>query len=355
MSLVNDVLRQIDNKSDIKSDGLSVAAVSRNEKSGTNIKTNILLLVTAFLLSMTVALIVDAIRHKNEIANVRAKQLTQKPLEKTQDDLLLKSEVEKDYLDEYEYSLRDIIDDAEPVANIKKLGASDQKEPARQDDIIAETHISKQPIAAYKTKSSVKSEEKTPNKRQAKDTTFVKTVAAQKKETSHPRVNDFVITRDASALYNKSLSYFKNKQYAQSIDSIRKAIKFQGREKYYLLLLRNYLKTQDKQRFLSEISIQKFSSLAWLSSVASGLYMFSEYSSAEIYFSKVVSLSSKNMRWKIAQAINYESGKKLLEAKKIYQLILVDNTISLQQRRQIETKYQQIEEQLINKGANDGS
>lgn len=324
MSLINDVLRQVDNRSKAQGDGLSFGYVGHEGervRSG-NKKIHYWLLavivgVAAFLITNNLSLFISS---KPEVSSFKTSMVNDGS--SFEDNAFVMDEDEE--IDDFDEALL-LLDIEEGIeeSNVEYI------EPAKVETLnIFKKNEEKsiEPVKEIKSIASV--DPKKAIKKVADEPRQQKTV----KKTRNTGIDE----------YNKALAHFNRSEYSQAIHWSNQAILESKKEAYFQLLLRSYLASRNKPKFISVASDNDYASYSWLSIKASGMHLFDEHQEAIEAFKALIAKGNNTEKWKIALALSYESVGEIDNARTVYKNLLDIHLLSDGQKKQIKNKLTQL-------------
>jgi len=334
MSLVNDVLRELDDRSERPGHGLSFPGLIINKEAAIRRPYQSLLVIIIFIL--VVILSIQLIYNKplmqllfsnldtNEVSELIGHEFDSvKPEERA---LVIKS---SEHLD-------DRLELNKSIA-LKEVRVSEE---LKQPPIYIEQNpsTSKELNSSLKLKASAKS--KAPSKYNAPMPIEVieeSIVAIEKVEVA------------GKYHYQRAIKEYKQLRYTSALISINSAIGESEDEKYQVLKARILLKQQDNLGFLQFIQQRSDNtSLHWFQLVAPGLQLLSYYELSNQYYLQLIKQQPESIKWPLAMALNYSKLNKIDKTLGIYQKILQSSLLSTKQKKWILSQIQSMD-QLMGK------
>jgi hypothetical protein len=134
--------------------------------------------------------------------------------------------------------------------------------------------------------------------------------------------------------YQLALKAYKRKQSTTALYWINLAIAEQANEKYQLLKARVYLQQNDGDSFY-ELVLQQADnhSLSWYQLVAPGLQIFSYHELSNTYYTQLIKQQPKQVKWQLAMALNFSKLKQFDKTTEVYQSLLQSSLLSNKQRQ----------------------
>jgi tetratricopeptide (TPR) repeat protein len=150
--------------------------------------------------------------------------------------------------------------------------------------------------------------------------------------------------------YQRAIKEYKQQRFSAALASINSAIKESQDEKIKVFKARILLKQKDAVGFLNFIQQQsKNSSLNWFQLVAPGLQLLSYYELSNQYYSQLIKKQPENIKWPLAMALNYSKLNQQDKTQGIYQSLLKSSLLSMKQKKWILSQVQNMNKSLGNK------
>lgn len=150
-----------------------------------------------------------------------------------------------------------------------------------------------------------------------------------------------------SMLYQRAIREYKQHRYSAALIDINAAINKNSDEKYQVLKARILLKQKDELGFLQFVKQERGNaSLNWFQLVAPGLQLLSYYELSNQYYLQLIKQQPDNIKWPLAMALNYSSLGKVAKTHQIYQNLLTSNQLSMKQKQWISSQVQSLEKSL---------
>jgi tetratricopeptide (TPR) repeat protein len=147
--------------------------------------------------------------------------------------------------------------------------------------------------------------------------------------------------------YQAAIIEYKQQRYTSALSSLDKAINESDDEKYQVFKARILLKQKDGIGFLSFIQQQADNtSLNWFQLVAPGLQLLSYYELSNQYYLQLIKQQPENIQWPLAMAINYSKLNQKNKTYAIYQSLLKSSLLSMKQRVWINSQVQSVDSQF---------
>lgn len=144
--------------------------------------------------------------------------------------------------------------------------------------------------------------------------------------------------------YQLALKAYKKKQSTIAMNWIDQAIEKGFDEKYSILKARIFIqKKSADDLFQYVLSQDKNSSLDWFKLVAPGLQMFGFYQLSNQYYTQLVNQQPKQAKWQLAMALNYSRLGLDNETYAIYKTLAASPVLSGQQKKWVLAKLNRME------------
>lgn len=142
--------------------------------------------------------------------------------------------------------------------------------------------------------------------------------------------------------YQKALQLFIDDNLKLSDQYIKLAIKKNNLEKYHALQARIYIKQKDSDKFYSLVKDHPNNSLDWFKLIAPGLQLFSYYQLSNKYYYSLAEVEPDQIRWKLAIALNYSRLGDDVKAISTYKELYESDQVSNQQRQWLIQKIERL-------------
>jgi tetratricopeptide (TPR) repeat protein len=312
MSLVNEVLRQLDNRSSLPVNSMPLQAlmVSNDKKSVNYFKIIFFLLITILASIITVQLFFDV-----PLTNLLFHQQT---TEKTVIKIAPQSEAI-----------------ALPTIEIEAISVT--------PSVLAKNLESK----SIETKSSEASH--------AVIATIVEVVAedTQSLDSEATQLSDEIVQIQRIEVpglkqYQLALKSYKKNESAMALHWVNLAIELEAIEKYQLLKARIYLQQKDGESFYNLVLQQANNhSLSWHRLVAPGLQIFSYHDLSNKYYTQLIKQQPQLVKWQLAMALNYSKLEEFDKTKALYQSLLQSSLLSTKQRQWLVSQARRLNENKV--------
>ncbi len=152
--------------------------------------------------------------------------------------------------------------------------------------------------------------------------------------------------------YQLALRAYKNKQSAKAMNWIDQAIAEKNEEKYLILKARIFIQKKDGNGLQQFVLSQSLNSLDWFRHVAPGLQMFGFYRLSNQYYSQLAEHQPQQAMWQLAMALNYSKLGLNNKSNTLYQSLSDSSILSKQQKKWVDY---QIKRMHTNKVVMNGS
>lgn len=152
--------------------------------------------------------------------------------------------------------------------------------------------------------------------------------------------------------YQLALRAYKNKQSAKAMNWVDQAIAEKNEEKYLILKARIFIQKKDGDGLQQFVLAQSLNSLDWFRHVAPGLQMFGFYRLSNQYYSQLVEHQPQQAMWQLAMALNYSKLGLNNKSNTLYQSLSDSSILSKQQKKWVDY---QIKRMNTNKVVMNGS
>ena len=267
MSLVNDVLRQIDEKS-YSNDGIKAALpLSLQQNSSGWDKPRVVLLSLTALILVVYILQRLIIGYFNDERN---------------------QALDPSYAVDSTYNNADVksTKDSDDSQNIR------QSQPKDATVFIAATPVAKAPVAVPKL---ISTQDVKPQK-----------IASQKKVASQQPIISKKARNHEAAQYQEALGQFIAGNIESSEHILKNLLNKSIEEPYLELQARIYIQRNEGNSFYQLVKkYPQNNSITWYKLIAPGLQLFSYYRLSNQYYDSLVKLEPNEIRWQLAIALNY--------------------------------------------------
>jgi tetratricopeptide (TPR) repeat protein len=336
MSLVNDVLRDLDGRRELPEHGLSFPGLINNHETKLKTPYKSILLFISFLL---VVILTMQLIYKKPISQIFSTAIISNP----------DNEIELVYSDVLSFNtVPDVIDNH----HIDSIDGMIEEEKIFEITVQRETVVRKEAVVE---KEVVVEKEAVHQKLEKKTVTNIipnvkkSPVLKLQKEHKHAvEIKKVSIAGDFN--YQQSIKEYKQRRYEAALNSIESAINDSQDEKYQVFKARILLRLDDGVKFLTFIQQHpENSSLNWFQFVAPGLQLFSYYELSNQYYLRLIKKQPSNVKWPLAMALNYKNLNKVGKTREIYQTLLKSSLISMNQKKWITSQVHDLDKSLDNK------
>lgn len=341
MSLVNDVLRQIDKKPKIRPELLSSAPVVTSE---TDQYQKLPTLIFTGFCAILVILIAVQIFSGTSILNLlnsEPKIITHLSHENLEE-LNVKRINEKEQMQVVENVVHSAPLPALPSNPVVESGRRDEMKVVGHSSETSEEDQVKPKENGYATVEVEREISKSkPDFLDIKNDSRPKRIAEKNKES----VSVIKVKQDpADQYYRKSLMSLNSGNYLESKLLISDAISIRPDTDYVILKARIFIEENNASGFYDHVtSYSDLRDIEWLKLVAPGLQIFSFSKLSNQYYGYLISREPNVIRWKLALALNYLRLLETDKAIKVYQSLTVSEGISRQQLNWLKKRIHQLQ------------
>ena len=330
MSLVNDVLRDLDGRRELPEHGLSFPGLINNHETKFTIPYKGILLFISFVL---VVILTMQLIYKKPISQVFSTAIISNPhneIGSVYSDALSNNTV-PDVIENHHVDSIDGMIEEEKVFEVAV-----QRETVVQKEAVVEKEDVHQKFEKKTVTNIVPINKKSP------------VVKLQKEHKQAVEITKVSIAGDFN--YQQSIKEYKQRRYEAALNSIESAINDSQNEKYQVFKARILLRLDDGVKFLTFIQqYPENSSLNWFQFVAPGLQLFSYYELSNQYYLRLIKKQPRNIKWPLAMALNYKNLNKVGKTREIYQTLLKSSSISMNQKKWITSQVHDLDKSLDNK------
>jgi hypothetical protein len=148
--------------------------------------------------------------------------------------------------------------------------------------------------------------------------------------------------------YQDALRFFINENIPAADQFIKLALKKNSLEKYYSLQARIYIKQKDSASFYALVKDNPEStSLDWFKLIAPGLQFFSYYQLSNKYYYSLIKIEPEQIRWQLAIALNYQRLGNSEKAISTYHQLYQSERVSNQQKQWLMKKIKRLSDNKV--------
>jgi hypothetical protein len=345
MSLVNDVLRQLDAASPKPSQAMPLHSlqldqvVKKNKRVGIFFTSIVLLLLLILMLQLF---------YKQSLLDVfyfseqEVLELSKKPLASKQASPLIngsknsiKEEVNDDLVDIIPTSQLALV----PEDNILNKRIS---EMATEIEVLKSNAVEIKELAVKSAKDSQAVED---------EQIFARESASKKvmvKKELYQAVKIKSVKKAGFKQYQLALKAYKNKQNSLALSWAELALEAEKKDEYLRLKVR-ILMQQDNGDELHRFILAQHdnTSLAWFRLIAPSLQMYAYYDLSNKYYSELIIQQPYEVKWKLAMALNFLKLGQGDKTYSIYKSLLNSSLLTYQQQKWIATRLARMEQGRI--------
>jgi hypothetical protein len=148
--------------------------------------------------------------------------------------------------------------------------------------------------------------------------------------------------------YQDALRFFINENIPAADQFIKLALKKNSLEKYYSLQARIYIKQKDSAGFYALVKDNPGNtSLDWFKLIAPGLQLFSYYQLSNKYYYSLIKIEPEQIRWQLAIALNYQRLGDSEKAISTYHQLYQSERASNQQKQWLMKKIKRLSDNKV--------
>jgi hypothetical protein len=330
MSLVNDVLRQVDSRSNVKDEISSFLPVALIPKNNRNISKLFFMIVSGFLILIyIVQLVMNKPLFSHAVAvTAPASFVSDKNYNAGIDIIAITDLPQKPELIHVSEKL---VTPVETVASVEVVASV---------QVMQEKSVQSLPPKSKAVKSKA-------TKPQAIKSQAIKSQATNSQPVSAKVDNSMVIKAqnkiEGEKEYQQALSYFISGNIKKSDYMLKQALLKNSSEKYLSLQARIFIKQKDADSFYRLVkTYPENNSLDWYKLIAPGLQLFSYYHLSNQYYYALIKIEPEQVRWQLAVALNQLRLGKEDKAIAIYRELSQSAQVSSQQKQWLIRKIERL-------------
>lgn len=325
MSLVNDVLRQLDSDTSKPYPNMPLQSAGQSKTAINWSRFLFVVLVVALLVILSLQMI-----FKESIIEIF---MDNKPAEAPT--LLLPPEIKQPLTEDKPLTEEKRLIAAAPQITEQKIA---QKEIAQQK-IAPKQPLPKVTRAKTQESGVAKQEIVTEPKLQPEPQS-----KTQSKTQSQPQpINIKVVENPGFKQYQLALQAYKKKQYSAAAAWIDAAIVADDKDEYLRLKARILIQQGKGEELRDFVVSQNNNSLAWFQLVAPGLQMFAHYELSNQYYAELTQQQPNQVKWQLAMALNFAKLGYSDKTQSIYENLLNSSLPTSSQKQWIATRLQRME------------
>jgi hypothetical protein len=344
MSLVNDVLRQLDAASPKPNQAMPLHSLPLDQSAKKNKRISIFFIV---LVVMLLFILMLQLFYKQSLVDVfyfsdqEVLDLSKKPLMSKQAALLINGS--KNSIKEEVNDLVDIASTSRsaivPESNVLNKRIS---EMAAEIKVLKSNAVKIKVLAVKAAKDSQTVED---------ERIFVREITSKKamvKKEIYQEVKIKAVEKAGFKQYQLALKAYKKKQTSTALSWIDLALEAEKKDEYLRLKVR-ILMQQDNGDELHRFILAQHdnTSLAWFRLIAPSLQMYAYYDLSNKYYSELIIQQPYEVKWKLAMALNFLKLGKNEKTYSIYKSLLNSSLLTYQQQKWIATRLARMEQGRI--------
>jgi hypothetical protein len=344
MSLVNDVLRQLDAASPKPNQAMPLHSLPLDQSAKKNKRISIFFIV---LVVMLLFILMLQLFYKQSLVDVfyfsdqEVLDLSKKPLMSKQAAPLINGS--KNSIKEEVNDLVDIASTSRsaivPESNVLNKRIS---EMAAEIKVLKSNAVKIKVLAVKAAKDSQTVED---------ERIFVREITSKKamvKKEIYQEVKIKAVEKAGFKQYQLALKAYKKKQTSTALSWIDLALEAEKKDEYLRLKVR-ILMQQDNGDELHRFILAQHdnTSLAWFRLIAPSLQMYAYYDLSNKYYSELIIQQPYEVKWKLAMALNFLKLGKNEKTYSIYKSLLNSSLLTYQQQKWIATRLARMEQGRI--------
>jgi hypothetical protein len=344
MSLVNDVLRQLDAASPKPNQAMPLHSLPLDQSAKKNKRISIFFIV---LVVMLLFILMLQLFYKQSLVDVfyfsdqEVLDLSKKPLMSKQAAPLINGS--KNSIKEEVNDLVDIASTSRsaivPESNVLNKRIS---EMAAEIKVLKSNAVKIKVLAVKAAKDSQTVED---------ERIFVREITSKKamvKKEIYQEVKIKAVEKAGFKQYQLALKAYKKKQTSTALSWIDLALEAEKKDEYLRLKVR-ILMQQDNGDELHRFILAQHdnTSLAWFRLIAPSLQMYAYYDLSNRYYSELIIQQPYEVKWKLAMALNFLKLGKNEKTYSIYKSLLNSSLLTYQQQKWIATRLARMEQGRI--------
>jgi hypothetical protein len=344
MSLVNDVLRQLDAASPKPNQAMPLYSLPLDQSAKKNKRISIFFIV---LVVMLLFILMLQLFYKQSLVDVfyfsdqEVLDLSKKPLMSKQAAPLINGS--KNSIKEEVNDLVDIASTSRsaivPESNVLNKRIS---EMAAEIKVLKSNAVKIKVLAVKAAKDSQTVED---------ERIFVREITSKKamvKKEIYQEVKIKAVEKAGFKQYQLALKAYKKKQTSTALSWIDLALEAEKKDEYLRLKVR-ILMQQDNGDELHRFILAQHdnTSLAWFRLIAPSLQMYAYYDLSNKYYSELIIQQPYEVKWKLAMALNFLKLGKNEKTYSIYKSLLNSSLLTYQQQKWIATRLARMEQGRI--------
>jgi hypothetical protein len=332
MSLVNDVLRQLDTASSKPYPSMPLHSLTADKPDRNNKLLSLLFIILVMLLLMVLTLQFFYRQPLHDVFPINNQQALEVPKNLG---------VQKDIIVDH-YQAEVSVEDEILVAEIMKQVA----EVNLKTDISKSTAINKNPV------KSIRAPVNSSNKKNSNVNTSIKdplvAIIPSAKTNDYQKADIKSVENIGFKQYQLALKSYKQKKTSMALSWINLAIAAAEKDEYLRLKVRILLQKGDREELHQFVLGQtEITNLAWFQLVAPSLQMYSYYELSNKYYSELVKQQPNEVKWQLAMALNFSSLGLEQQTYSIYTNLLNSSLLTYKQQKWIASRLERMEQDRV--------
>jgi hypothetical protein len=165
------------------------------------------------------------------------------------------------------------------------------------------------------------------------------------KEKNNKKVNITMVENIGFKHYQLSLRAYKNKQTSAALSWVDLALATEKKDEYLRLKVRILMQKGERAELHQFILAQNDNtSLDWFQLVAPSLQMYAYYNLSNKYYSELIKQQPNDVKWQLAMALNYSKLEQNERTYSIYKNLLNSSLLTYKQQRWIAKRLGRMEQ-----------
>ncbi|MFT6114076.1 MAG: hypothetical protein ACJA10_001014 [Oleispira sp.] len=165
------------------------------------------------------------------------------------------------------------------------------------------------------------------------------------KENNYQKANITVVENIGFKHYQLSLRAYKNKQTSVALSWVDLALAAEKKDEYLRLKVRILMQKGERAELHRFVLAQSDNtSLDWFQLIAPSLQMYAYYDLSNKYYSELIKQQPNDVRWQLAMALNYSKLEQNEKTYSIYKALLNSSLLTYKQQRWVAKRLGRIEQ-----------
>jgi hypothetical protein len=164
-------------------------------------------------------------------------------------------------------------------------------------------------------------------------------------ENNHQSANITAVENTGFKHYQLSLRAYKNKKTSVALSWIDLALAAGKKDEYLKLKVRILMQKGDRAELHRFVLAQNdHTSLGWFQLIAPSLQMYAYYELSNKYYSELIKQQPNDVKWQLAMALNYSKLDQIEKTYSIYKALLNSSLLTYKQQKWIAKRLGRIEQ-----------